>query len=195
MGLGRRAFLGLLPVAAAAATMAEPAGADAMERVLTDFGTGAGAVPAQAWYAVSDRVMGGVSREAAGLEQVGDRMAMRLTGFVSSANNGGFIMLGCPLPAGLGAAEWTGLRLTVRGAGDGYRVTLRTADTRRPWEHYAQPLPVATDWRTVDLPFAGFQPNRALPPMDLEGLTRIGLVAGGKDAPADLAVARVVIYR
>lgn len=185
------------------ATLGTASGADGMEPLITDFDTAAarptelaaGLVPPEAWYAVSDRVMGGVSRERADLVTVDGRMALRLTGFVSSANNGGFIMLGCPLPARFDATAWTGLRIVARGAGDGYRVTLRTGDTRRPWEHYAHALPVGPDWRTVDLPFAGFVANRALPPLDRAALSRIGLVAGGKDAPADLAVTRVSLYR
>lgn len=193
-------FLAFAPALPGAfATLGTASGADGMEPLITDFdttaATPAGLVPPEAWYAVSDRVMGGVSRERADLVRVDGRMALRLTGFVSSANNGGFIMLGCPMPAGFDATAWTGLRMVVRGSGEGYRVTLRTGDTRRPWEHYAHALPVGTDWRTVDLPFAGFVANRALPPLDRAALTRIGLVAGGKDAPADLAVTRVSLYR
>ncbi len=45
------------------------------------------------WQYVSDRVMGGVSDGQVTLEQDGDMYFARLTGNVSTANNGGFIQL------------------------------------------------------------------------------------------------------
>jgi len=45
------------------------------------------------WQYVSDRVMGGVSDGQVSLEQDGDIYFARLTGNVSTANNGGFIQL------------------------------------------------------------------------------------------------------
>ena len=45
------------------------------------------------WQYVSDRVMGGVSDGQVALEQDGEMYYARLTGNVSTANNGGFIQL------------------------------------------------------------------------------------------------------
>ena len=45
------------------------------------------------WQYVSDRVMGGVSDGQVSLEQDGEMYYARLTGNVSTANNGGFIQL------------------------------------------------------------------------------------------------------
>ena len=45
------------------------------------------------WKYVSDQVMGGVSEGNVSLEQDGDMVFARLTGDVSTRNNGGFIQL------------------------------------------------------------------------------------------------------
>lgn len=198
--IDRRMLLGASAAMVAAAGLpaisrASTAEGAIMEQVLTDFADGSGLVALRSWYTASDRVMGGASDMAAALEPWDGRMALRMSGHVSSANNGGFIMLGFRMAPGLDAAAWTGLRLTVRGVGSGYRVTLRTGDTRRPWETYNAPLSVEGGWRTVDLPFAAFTPSRPLPPLDLRTLDRVGIVAGGKDAPADIHVARAALYR
>ena len=45
------------------------------------------------WSYTSDRVMGGVSNGGGGYDEVEGRMAIRLFGQVSTANNGGFIQV------------------------------------------------------------------------------------------------------
>ena len=45
------------------------------------------------WLYISDRTMGGISEGQAALEQDGKMFFARLTGNVSTANNGGFIQL------------------------------------------------------------------------------------------------------
>ena len=45
------------------------------------------------WQYISDRTMGGISQGQAVLEQEGEMFFARLSGNVSTANNGGFIQL------------------------------------------------------------------------------------------------------
>ena len=45
------------------------------------------------WQYISDRTMGGISQGQAVLEQEGEMFFARLTGNVSTANNGGFIQV------------------------------------------------------------------------------------------------------
>ena len=45
------------------------------------------------WKYISDQVMGGVSEGTVSLEQDGDMVFARLTGDVSTKNNGGFIKI------------------------------------------------------------------------------------------------------
>jgi len=151
-----------------------------------------------AWQRFTDRVMGGRSRAQSGVEVVDGRRCLRLTGEVSLANNGGFIQVALPLaPRGgaLDASGWTGLRLQVRGRGDGYYLHLRTADCRLPWQHYAAPLPVGSDWTEVTVPFAAFTRQSLAAPLDTARLDRLGIVAAKQEFAADIAVARIELVR
>ena len=91
------------------------------------------------WKYVSDRVMGGVSEGNVYLEQDGDTSFARLTGDVSTRNNGGFIQLRSAVSlfnkpkmfqlihdANKGGQELQGVRLNVRGNGETYHVMIRT---------------------------------------------------------------------
>ncbi len=99
-------------------------------------GAGVTADQAAYWRLVTDGVMGGVSRGKLSFESSDDVDYARLTGDVSTANNGGFIQLRAGISmAGLpaGGAGLDGIRILSRGNGETYFVHLRTRDNRRPW--------------------------------------------------------------
>lgn len=163
--------------------------------LITDVAAGEGLVPAGQWYVATDQVMGGVSEAGAVVEPVAGRPALHLTGAVSSANNGGFALLGCRFGETLDASAFTGLSVTVRGVGTGYMLSLRTADLSRPWQSFRAPLGTAEDWRTLTIPFSAFTPNKTDAPLNPARLTRMAIIATTKDAPADVALARVELNR
>lgn len=155
---------------------------------------------ATSWQRFTDQVMGGRSRAASALEVVDGRRCLRLTGEVSLANNGGFIQVALPLAGrgnALDARGWTGLRLLVRAAGDGdgYYLHLRTTDCRLPWQYYDAQLPCGPQWAAVEISFAAFQRQSLGAALDLAGLERLGVVAGKMEFAADIAVARIELYR
>jgi hypothetical protein len=194
--MGMRMVLALLlllaPVVPAVAATAD-------ERVLDDFQRADGrARDGAVWRYFADTVMGGVSRGGAVRDSVAGRMALRLTGQVSLENNGGFLQVALLLAGGggvLDASEWTGVRLVVRGNGAAYQVHLRTRQTRLPWQYYEAGFSAGPEWTTVDLPFSRFTPEALGAPLDPRQLQRIGLVAAERAYRADLAVARVSLYR
>ncbi len=145
------------------------------------------------WQYVSDRVMGGVSDGGATLAQDGDVIFARLTGEVSTANNGGFVQMRRGLTAPL-PADSTGLTLTVRGNGERYFVHMRTTDARRPWQYFQAAFPSTAEWQEVTIPWSAFQPAGGLSgellPTDIRS---IGIVAYGRDHTADLSVAQIVV--
>ncbi len=150
------------------------------------------------WRRFTDGVMGGRSLADSGVEVVDGRRALRLTGEVSLANNGGFIQVALPLTEGdgpLDAASWRGFRLLVRGAGDGYYLHARTTACRLPWQHYAAPLPEGEGWTEVEVPFEAFAPVSLGRALDPARLTSIGLVAAKRAFAADVALARLELYR
>jgi len=159
--------------------------------IFEDFSDGAAG-----WRYFSDRVMGGVSNGGAALEQEAGTTYARLTGEVSTANNGGFVQIRKDLSAELPPAS-TGLTVTVKGNGDPYFIHLRTTETGRPWEYYQAQFPTTDSWTDITLPWSAFKPSRnGLPTtFDPQTIRSVGIVAYGRDHTADLSVAQVVIDR
>jgi hypothetical protein len=144
------------------------------------------------WQGFSDRVMGGVSTMQAGIarNESGEGI-LRMTGEVSLANNGGFIQVRLPLTIDrlpLDAGVYGGVRLRVRGTGDGYYIHLRTDTSRAPWIYYSQPLPVTEEWRTVELRFDGFRGESTSRPLDTSRLVSLAVVAAKREFSAFIEI-------
>ena len=148
------------------------------------------------WRLVTDRVMGGLSDGRMRVGEQQGRRALCLTGAVSLANNGGFVQVNLDLSADgvLDASQLTGVRLVVRGNGEGYKVHLKTPDTRFPWQSYRAGFRAEGDWREIHLPFAEFVPHRLDAPLDTHRLTRLGIVAIGQAMAAEVCLAEVGLY-
>lgn len=159
----------------------------ASAQVIEDFGAGA----ERRWVYVADRVMGGVST---GAVSVANGIA-RLTGQVSTANNGGFIQMRWRFGGGWSRTA-QGLTLRVKGNGARYYVFLRTAGLSRPWYSYRASFDTKGDWTDVALPFERFSAARDEMPQDFtpDQVISLGLVAYGRDHEADLSVASISIY-
>ena len=150
------------------------------------------------WRAVSDRVMGGVSRAELRFETHLGRRCLHLYGDVRLDNDGGFIQAALDLTSPgetLDASGFSGVRIVARGNGEKYSVHLRTPDNVRPWQSYRAHFTAGFDWETIDLPFETFVPYRLEAPLDKTRLRRIGLVAIGRAFYADLAVSELAFYR
>jgi hypothetical protein len=152
------------------------------------------------WRAFSDRVMGGISREHVSVAQIDGLRCLRLQGEVRLEHNGGFIQIvralqgtgGTPLDV----SPYAGVRLLVWAHEEQeYLVHLRTRDTTRPWQYYRAAFSAGPTWRTITLPFDGFHPEQLRQPLDRRTLTSLGIVAYGRRFHADIAVARVALYR
>ena len=90
------------------------------------------------WSYFADTVMGGVSEGTAVFESRGVDKTIRLTGEVSTANNGGFIQVRSSGPWELAEGK-TGIKLKVKGNGEQYYLHIRNSSTRLPWYYY-QPV-------------------------------------------------------
>jgi len=147
--------------------------------------------PENHWSYVADGVMGGVSQGQLSFEDG----AVRLTGQVSTDNNGGFIQIRRDLTGGL-PADTQGLRLEVRGNGETYYVFLRTRGLSRVWHSYRHAFVAGPDWAEINLDLAHFEPSHADMPATFtpDQLIRIGLVAYGRDHEADLSARALSAY-
>lgn len=137
------------------------------------------------WRYFGDTVMGGVSDGSARM----DGTALRLTGTVSTANNGGFIQARTELPDGVPDTA-SGVQLRVRGNGERYFIHLRTRGTRLPWQYYQAGFETGADWRDVTLTWDDFVPSGGLLPRRVSParIRSLGLVAYGRDHRADVSL-------
>ncbi len=150
----------------------------------------------QSWRLVTDQVMGGISRGAVKPAQVAGRDCLRLTGEVSTERNGGFIQLALDLGGqGFDASRYDGLELNVYGNEEMYNLHLRTSGLWLPWQSYRTEFLATEHWQTVRVPFTVLAPYRTHKPFDPQHLTRLGLVAIGREFSADLCVGEVRFYR
>ena len=147
------------------------------------------------WDYFSDQVMGGISEGQASFEQRDEQSVLRLTGQVSTANNGGFIQartkLETPLPA---TAQ--GIILNVRGNDQTYYVHMRTTWTLLPWQFYQASFAVSEEWQEVRIPFDTFTPYGRLlrKTFNAQAIRSMAIVAFGRDHSADLSVRAMGVY-
>ena len=160
------------------------------------------------WKYVSDRVMGGVSEGNVYLEKDGDTSFARLTGDVSTRNNGGFIQLRSAVSlfkkpkmfqlihdANKGGQELQGVRLNVRGNGETYHVMIRTYFTWRPSDYYHHTFEAGDDWSQVVMPFSAFKRSTSkTSKLDINDIRDFGIVAYGRDFKSDVSVSEVSFY-
>jgi len=151
--------------------------------------------PETRWRFFADTVMGGVSSGQVQFAKDGDRSFARMTGRVSTDNNGGFIQMQMDLPAPPPQGT-TGVRLVVRGNDQRYFVHLRTRGTVLPWQYYQAGFHVTTNWSEVRLPFAAFASSGALlrDMLAETSLRSVAIVAFGRDHMAEIDVREVGFY-
>jgi hypothetical protein len=150
------------------------------------------------WQTFTDQVMGGVSRGSAVRDTVAQRPCIRLRGEVSLENNGGFVQVALSTRREnrpLDASAFRGIRLTATGNGETYFIHLRTNDTRLPWQYYQAAFQADGQWREIDTPFTAFRPENLRAALDPSRIERIGVVAAKKAFAANVAVARLAVYR
>lgn len=149
------------------------------------------------WNCFTDRVMGGVSNASHSFEEEDGKHYIRLRGDVSLENNGGFVQTALPLTQNgvLDASEYEGIRLTVRGNGERYQIHLKNSQTRLPWQYFYAPFQTSENWKTLELPFSKFEPDRLNAKLDPSTLKRVAIVAIGREFEADVSVSHIEFYK
>ena len=153
---------------------------------------------AKYWQYISDRTMGGVSDGEATLEQDGEMFFARLTGNVSTKNNGGFIQLRSRFSFAnfeKGGKKLRGVRLNVRGNGETYYIFIRTNETQSYRDYYSASFEANSNWEMIDLPFNTFK-HRLSNNSTLVGknIRTFGIVAYGRDFISDVSVSTIDFY-
>ena len=150
------------------------------------------------WQYVSDRVMGGVSDGQVSLEEDGDMFYARLTGNVSTRNNGGFIQLRSGVSfenSEKDGKNLQGVRLNVRGNGETYEIHITTNDRVYRGDYYSATFKADSDWTMIDLPFNKFKRKRSNnSKLDAKNITRFAIVAYGREYVSDVSVSTIEFY-
>jgi len=160
------------------------------------------------WKYISDQVMGGVSEGNVSLEKDGDMFFARLTGDVSTRNNGGFIQLRSAVSlfnkpkmfqlihdADKDGKNLQGVRLNIRGNGETYHVMIRTYFNWSPSDYYSHTFETSPDWKQVDLPFSEFKRSKSRSTaLDIDEIRDFGIVAFGRDFKSDVSVSKIDFY-
>lgn len=151
--------------------------------------------PETRWRFFTDGVMGGVSSGQVAFVRENELVHARMTGKVSTENNGGFIQMRMELPDGV-PEDVTGVRLIIRGNDQRYFVHLRTTGTILPWQYYQAGFEATGDWAEVRLPLDSFERSgrllRGVP--NAVSLRSIAVVAYGRDHEAKIDVREVGFY-
>ena len=150
------------------------------------------------WQYVSDRVMGGVSDGQVTLEQDGEMYFARLTGNVSTKNNGGFIQVRANVSFANSEKDGKnlrGVRLNVRGNGETYYIHIRTNESWSPSDYYSTTFIADSEWKMIDLPFNKFERRWSNDSsLDAKKIRSFGIVAYGRDYISDVSVSTIEFY-
>jgi hypothetical protein len=149
---------------------------------------------ANAWHAIDDRVMGGISRSTLCHDPAGHAV---FEGTVSLERNGGFASVRCsPSERGLPAAGTCLIEL--RGYNKQFKLSLLTDDGFDSLNYQISFRPKGTDWQTLHLPLADFRASfrgrdvTNAPPLDPGKIRQVGLLIGDRQAgPFALSIRRI----
>lgn len=147
------------------------------------------------WEFISDQVMGGVSYGKHDFLSDSRKNYIRMTGFVSLDNNGGFIQVRRKLSKGEQKII-KGIKLELRGNNQGYYVHIRTKYTFLPWQYYQGKLATTEEWKEIKLRLEYFKRSGRLLPKKInpKHVTSIALVAFGIEQDVRLDVSKITFY-
>ena len=144
----------------------------------------------QEWIFITDKVMGGVSSGKYQVQEIEGRKCHRMTGNVSTKNNGGFIQIRTKLNPKINADDYEGVIIKVYGNQKNYNLHLRTEFTLAPWQYYSYTFNAPKSWTEIRAPFNEFKKSNFYQPKNLNGqkIKSIALVAAFKDFVSDVCL-------
>ncbi|MGI9371638.1 MAG: CIA30 family protein [Hyphomicrobiales bacterium] len=151
--------------------------------------------PEKNWRFVADTVMGGVSTGTVSFKTENGNALAKMTGTVSTENNGGFIQFRRKIPSSVNDSV-QGVQLTVRGNGELYYVHIRTSGTILPWQYYQAPFETQKSWRNVRIPISAFKRSgwvlrKSISPSSIKS---VAIVAFGRDHEVDVQLSEIKWY-
>ncbi len=150
----------------------------------------------QKWNFITDQVMGGVSTGKFIVENVNGVACYRMTGDVSTKNNGGFIQMRTKLSPEISSKDYDGVYIKVYGNEKNYNLHLRTGLTLAPWQYYSYTFTTTKNWIEIRAPFEQFKKSNFYQPKSILGqnIKSVGLVAGFDDFKSDICLSEIGFY-
>jgi len=149
---------------------------------------------ANAWHAIDDRVMGGISRSTLRHDPAGHAV---FQGTVSLEQNGGFASVRSS-PGERGLAGAGNCLIELRGDNKEFKLSLLTDDGFDSLSYQASFTPKGTDWQTLHLPLADFRASfrgrevPGAPPLAPARIRQVGLMIAARQAgPFALDIRRI----
>ena len=144
------------------------------------------------WNFITDQVMGGISTGKYNYKKINNDNVIKITGNISTKNNGGFIQIRRKLN-NINLTNAKNVRVIARGNNEKYFVHLRTTFTILPWQYYQYSFTVKKDFKNFILPISNFKKSGFLLPdkINPKNIKSIGIVAFGKDYKAELIVKEI----
>ena len=151
--------------------------------------------PENRWQFFTDQVMGGKSDGKLNFESEKNINFARMTGDVTTENNGGFIQFRAQLAYKL-KDEFSGIKLTVRGNNQDYYVHIRTSGSVLPWQYYGKKFLATENWSEVELKFSDFKKSSSFMRKNFKpsSIRTIGIVAYGRDHKAQIDVKEIKLF-
>tara|TARA_B100001564_G_scaffold324183_1_gene304775 strand:+ start:119 stop:703 length:585 start_codon:yes stop_codon:yes gene_type:complete len=150
----------------------------------------------QRWNFITDQVMGGVSTGKFIVQKLDGEMCYRMTGDVSTKNNGGFIQIRAKLSPEINSKDYNGVYVKVYGNEKNYNLHLRTGLTLAPWQYYSYTFVATKNWMEIRAPFEQFKKSNFYQPKSILGqnIKSVGLVAGFDDFESDICLSEIGFY-
>jgi len=150
----------------------------------------------QKWFFVTDKVMGGLSEGEIRLQKIGNISCYRMTGNITTKNNGGFIQIRAMISPNIHVSKFKGVYLKVFGNNKNYNLHIRTGLTVAPWQYYGFSFFSSDKWLEIRAPFEEFKKSNFYQPKKLSNqkIKSIGLVAGFDDFKSDICLSEIGFY-
>ena len=150
----------------------------------------------QQWNFITDQVMGGVSTGKFKVVEIDGVKCYRMTGNISTKNNGGFIQIRAKLFPVINTNKYEGVYIKIYGNEKKYNLHLRTGLTFAPWQYYSFAFYSKKNWKIIKAPFSGFTKSNFYQPKSILGqnIKSIGLVAGFDDFKCDICLSEIGFY-
>jgi hypothetical protein len=142
------------------------------------------------WYAYTDNVMGGKSELVAQQNQD----VIKLSGTVSTKNNGGFVRLATN--PNIASNDIKGIRFLAKGNNEVYDLHVSLKGMKMPpWSFFSKKFSVSDEWSEYQIEFTEFEKYgysaRSFNPKNIRELSFAGY---GRDFTVDLELKDIELY-